>query len=177
MGLDVTNAAYSDFTLDDWKEITDLLHENGYRVNAAYVIDPNLQHVLEKAGFDYIFSMYQVPEINNGNVCNLSDNNTFADFNHNGTVTDGKLILTTDQTIEPSETYSALLSSGGSLHISFTGSINISMTSYINNTCTSNDPTDDWWFSTYYNGTAPTFKITAVGNATINELSFKASRY
>lgn len=178
-GLNVTNSAYASFTLSDWKEIAELLHENGYRVNSAYVLDPNLQHTLEKAGFDYVFSAYQIPEIENGNVCNLSDNNTFADFNHNGTVTDGKLVLATGQTVEPTETYPATLSSGGSLHVSFIGTIKVSLGKYINiaYSFTCNDDTEDWWFSTYFNGTEPTFKITASADTTISELSYKASRF
>lgn len=175
-GFNTTNAAYSSFTDETWMSMFRMLHENGYRSMSAYLSDPMKCHKFVKAGLDHVFTVYQIPDIISGNICNLTDNETWADFTTTGTASNNAVTLTTGQTIKPRETFDSVFLGGGALHIRFNGSIYIKMGHYINNSYTlTSDGTEDIFISTYFEREAPTFMIAATGNTTVYELTYKAN--
>lgn len=174
-GINVRNSVYADYTEADWKEVVTLLHDNGYKVSSAYIGNPNLQKTLFDAGFDYIFSEYQLNDFGVGSICNLDAGDTFADFTHSGTVTDGVLDLADGQTIQPSETYESCLG-GGILDIRYEGIIKVALGKGLDGTVmVESDGNEMRRFSSYYNDTQATFKIASVGVTKIYSLSFKAT--
>lgn len=176
-GLNVTNAAYSSFDYDDWKSMFRKLHDNGYRVMSAYVNNPTLMTTLVKAGLDYIFSSYQVPDIVSGNLCNLTEDVTWTDFTTTGAVADNVVTLSANQTIKPSETYSSIFLGRGAIHVRFNGSIKVTMGNFINAAYTlTSDGTEDIFLSTYFDREAPSFTITAVESTTVYNLTYKADK-
>lgn len=176
-GLNATSAAYSAFDYDDWANLFQKLHANGYRVSSAYVNNPTLMTTLVKAGLDYIFASYQIPDIISGNICNLTDDVTWTDFTTTGAVTDNVVTLSANQTIKPSETYSSIFLGRGAIHVRFNGSIKVTMGHFINAAYTlTSDGTEDIFLSTYFDREAPSFTITAVESTTVYNLTYKASK-
>lgn len=177
--LNASNSAYSSFTLDDWKELANTVHAEGYKIGAAYISNPILWNTLMNAGFDYIYNTYQVNDFESGNICNLVNDLTFDDFATTGTVTDNTIVLAQDDTVAPAETLPSVLQGKGYMKIRFEGTLNVVMGHYLTNaaeyTITANEPTD-YIFSTFFENESPTFNIIAKGSTTIYDLAYKASK-
>ena len=175
-GFNSTNAAYSSFTDGDWKSMFGMLHSNGYRAMTAYLTDPMKNHKMITAGLDYICSTYQIPDIISGNICNLTNNESWSDFTTTGSVSNNAVSLSSGQTIRPHDTYSSVFLGGGAMHIRFNGSITVTMGHFINTAYTlTSDGTEDIFISTYFDREAPTFTIAATAATTVYELTYKAS--
>ncbi len=166
----------STFSDSDLSDIVKTLHESGYLIGYAgsYLSEVESQRLLS-LGFDFCASKYQINEFESGNLCNLSADIDYSDFDTNGTVSDGLLTLANGQYIQPSESLQSVFLGGGSLHIRFNGSLIFNMGSYINHTLTS-DGSQSVWLSTYYMNRVPSFYITATANTEIIGISFKASK-
>lgn len=164
----------TDFTDVQLAEIVNTLHTNGYWIGFAgsYVSETESQRLL-RLGFDFSASGYQVNDFENGNICNLSADLDYSDFNTNGTVANNMLTLATGQTIAPNATIPSVFLSKMSLHITFSGTINLKM-GHIDSTITS-DGSKSMWFSSYKIVSDPTFLITATSETYIINISFKSS--
>lgn len=172
--LNVTNAIFNNFTIDDWRTLVSAIHSAGYMVASAYGSE-QLNQILLNSGFDVINSTGRnINEIESPNVYNLTDNVSYDGYTTGGTISSGVLTLTNGDTITPSETAQSVFLGGGSMHIRFSGTINLSMGA-ISEEITS-DGASESWFTSYYEEQVPTFTITAVGNVTVYSLLFKASK-
>lgn len=164
------------FSDSDLSDIVNTLHESGFLIGYAgsYLSEVESQRLLS-FGFDFCASKYQINEFESGNLCNLSADIDYSDFDTNGTVSDGLLTLTNGQYIQPSESLQSVFLGGGSLHIRFNGSLTFNMGGYINHTLIS-DGSQSVWLSTYYMNRVPTFTITATAQTQIINIDFKASK-
>lgn len=169
----VTPSKYTDSQL---KDIVEALHKKGYLVawTSCYATVDDTQRAL-KAGFDFSVSAWDIPDIDNGNLCNLTDDIMYTDFNTNGSVSNGILYLTNNQVVRPSIDLSALFLGGGSLRINFEGTLHIKMGRFIDAEITSDAELSNW-FSTYFIQEIPTFILTAVGNVKINSITYMANK-
>ena len=175
-GINATDSAYSSFTDADWTNLIDAVHKAGYPVSfvSGYTGEVLSQRLLG-LGFDASGSSWNINEIETGNLCNLFADADFADFNTDGTVSNGTLSLSVGDTIEPSVELSQVFLGGGSLHITFNGTILITMGDYIYASFTS-DGSKDMWFSTFFEESVPTFNITAEANTEVYDITYKASK-
>lgn len=175
--LNVTDAAYNSFTDADWKSLVEAVHKAGYLIGfvGGYAGEAKSQKLLS-LGFDVSGSSWNIPEINNGNLCNLFGDVDFSDFVTNGTVANGVLTLSIGNIITPNaSSIPSVFLGGGSLHIRFNGTITLVFGDSISDTFTS-DGTAEMWFSTYFEESAPTFTITATANTEVYGITYKASR-
>ena len=172
--LSIGNSA--DFSDQEISDIAALLHQHGYLIGIAscYTGEAEWQRVFN-LGFDFTASGWEIPDIRNGNLCNLNSGTTFADFATTGTVADAALTLAEGQTVQPATTLPASFLSGGSLRIVFEGTIRLTFGPYIYEEYTS-DGSNGMWFSTYFMDRVPTFLITATANTVIKDLTYKASK-
>ena len=173
LGVNHSNSAFSGFSDDDWKDYISGIHEAGYWVIGAYMT-PQQVVKFTRFGWDAIASTAQINEIETGNILNLFADIDYTGFSSNGTVSDGILTLANGQVVTTQTNPDSVFLGGGSLHITFSGTISVNM-GKISALFTS-DGTHDTWISTYFEEQAPKFVITANGNATITQLSYKASR-
>ena len=172
-GLNVTNAVYSDFTEEDWKNLFASIHSNGFMVSSAYGSE-QLNQVLMRAGIDVINSGHSVNEISTPNLINIVDSVNFDGLSTTGSVDGGIMSLSDGDTITPVAESQTVLLGASSMHIRFSGEIMLNMGD-ISGTFAS-DGKDDVWFSTYHENSAPTFTLTSVGNVQIYSLSYKAMK-
>ena len=173
-GLDVTNSAYDSFTESDWKNLVNKVHEQGYTLGYAYAGQP-LNQLLLKCGFDVVNTSYCINEIENPNLLDIVDTVTFDGFTTTGQISNSVLTLSNGDTVQPTDDVEVAFLGGGSLHVCFDGQITVEMGTKFTGTFTSDGALGNW-FSTYYEESKPTFKITSVGTTTIKSLSFKSSK-
>ena len=173
-GLDVTNAVYSSFTENDWKTLVNAVHGAGYLLSYAYASEA-LNQKLISCGFDVCNTTNNINEIEYGNICNLYGDIDYSDFITNGTVSNGVLNLASGNTVAPNATINSVFLGGGSLHIKFNGTIALAFGDNLNGTFTS-DGSQEMWFSTFFEESAPTFLITASATTEIYSINYKASR-
>ena len=175
-GINATASAYSNFTDADWTELINAVHDAGYLISfvSGYTGEILSQKLLS-LGFDISGSAWNINDFEVGNLCNLFADADFADFDTNGTVSNGTLSLSTGNTIEPNETLQSVFLGGGSLHTTFNGTITVKFGDYIDDSFTS-DGSSELWFSTFFEESAPTFIITAESNTEVYDITYKASR-
>ena len=165
-----------DFTDEQLRTIAREVHNVGCYVGFAGCYEPpqNTQKLLDM-GFDFSASGWDINEIDNGNLCNLTADLRFDDFRTSGVERDAVLHLAPGQTLEPGVELSSEFLSGGSLHIRFAGKIRVEMGDYIHTEFES-DGERSMWLSTYFMEQAPTFRITAVEPTRVINITYKASK-
>ena len=162
-------------TDEEVKARIDLLHENGSLDiwNSFYDSGADTQRAL-KLGCDFSTSGWDIPEIENPNICNITSDLNYEDFSTNGVVNGGVLTLSNNQYVKKILEGNTFLS-GSSLRINFTGTLHVKLGDFIDDDITS-DGVQDNWFSTYHLESYPSFELTSVGDTTINYITYKASK-
>lgn len=165
-----------DFTDEQLRTIAREVHNVGCYVGYAGCYEPpqNNQKLLDM-GFDFSASGWDINEIDNGNLCNLTADLRFDDFRTDGTERDAVLCLDAGQSVAPGVELPSEFLSGGSLHVRFEGKIRVEMGDYIHTEFTSDGERSMWW-SSYFIEQAPTFRITAVEPTRIINMTYKASK-
>ena len=173
--LNVSDSAYSSFTLSDWEDMADALHAKGYLIGSAYT-PQMLLPTLMKAGFDLFLSSCNTNRIENGNLCNLYGDSEFSDFATTGTVADNAITLTANQTITPAETMPTVFLGKGHLTIRFSGTIYVYLSKYFNNAYSfTSDGSDTLDISSFFEEEQATFTVRAAASTTVYEIIYKAS--
>ena len=126
-------------------------------------------------GFDFSASGWDINEIDNGNLCNLTADLRFDDFRTDGTEREAVLCLDAGQSVAPGVELPSEFLSGGSLHVRFEGKIRVEMGDYIHTEFASDGERSMWW-SSYFIEQAPTFRITAGEPTRIINMTYKASK-
>ena len=176
-GAVLYDSTYADNANDSvTQEYVETMHEKGYLVCGV----PNYRNEAwnQKAlslGYDALCSGWNINPIKNGNICELYADIDYSDFTHNGSVSDGELILANGNTVSPNFQIPSVFIGGGYLEIKFNGTLTIIMGDKINLSVTSNND-DVHIFSSAFFESAPTFQLTSSGNTTIKGMTFKASR-
>lgn len=173
VGIGVGLSSHTDAEV---KEFVEALHEKGYMAvwNSCYSSVADNQRAL-KLGLDLSTSGWDIPDIENGNLCNLAGDLGYTDFTHNGEATGGYLNLTNGQEVEPAIELPTVFLGGGSLHVQYEGTLHVKLGEFIDTDITS-DGKETNWFSTYFLQAIPTFKLTAVGNVKIHYITYKANK-
>lgn len=172
-GINVTNDMYGNYTEDDWRSFISKIHKAGYFVSCSYQ-KPLLGQKLLSSGIDMMASHGEINEIENGNIFDSESGMSFSEFASDGNVLNGVLNLTAGQTVKPTGINDTVFLGGSSLHIIFSGKIHIQM-GIVDNYFES-DGSKEIWLSSFYQENVPTFKITAITESNILELSYKASK-
>lgn len=175
--LTIFAADYTGYTDEQLKDLINTIHSYGCMIGivGAYSNEIQVQRCMQ-LGFDADATGYAVNQFNNGNLANLSNDLTYADFSHNGTVTDGLLTLTTGQTLGLQNALSSQFLAKVQLRIVFNGTLNITLGGYINSTQLTSDGTKECIISTYILNGTPTLTLTAVANTDIISIDYKASK-
>lgn len=165
-----------DFTDEQLRTIAREVHNVGCYVGYAGCYEPpqNNQKLLDM-GFDFSASGWDINEIDNGNLCNLTADLRFDDFRTDGTEREAVLCLDAGQSVAPGVELPSEFLSGGSLHVRFEGKIRVEMGDYIHTEFASDGERSMWW-SSYFIEQAPTFRITAVEPTRIINMTYKASK-
>ena len=152
------------------------MHKKGYFV-AGIPFDRNeaSNQKYLRCNYDGLCSAWDINRIENGNICNLSADISFADFTHNGSVSGGVLTLSNGNTIVPNFQIPSVFLGGAYLEIKFSGSLTVTMGDKINETVTSSGEKVVTFSSSFFES-APTFTITSVGSTTVTGIQFKASQ-
>lgn len=121
-----------DFTDEQLRTIAREVHNVGCYVGYAGCYEPpqNNQKLLDM-GFDFSASGWDINEIDNGNLCNLTADLRFDDFRTDGTEREAVLCLDAGQSVAPGVELPSEFLSGGSLHVRFEGKIRVEMGDYI----------------------------------------------
>lgn len=111
-----------DFTDEQLRTIAREVHNVGCYVGYAGCYEPpqNNQKLLDM-GFDFSASGWDINEIDNGNLCNLTADLRFDDFRTDGTEREAVLCLDAGQSVAPGVELPSEFLSGGSLHVRFEG--------------------------------------------------------
>ena len=170
----------SGLTVEQLRDITDLLHKNGYFISSAYLDYNNYRKVMD-AGFDIYAAQFEVNDFEDANICTLSADLNFNDYTHGGTVdSDGVLNLPRNSTIAPSETMPTVQLGKGVVKICFEGELLVYLGGRAVDSISSDDMNKSITLSTYYLNENATFSLKAwgaVGSVTkIKSISFKASK-
>ena len=171
--INVADSMYKNYGDEDWKKFTKKIHEAGYFVSCSYQT-PAVGEKLLKAGIDIMASKGEINDFPYGNLFDSESNMNFSKFIFDGNVLNGVLNLTEGQTVKPTEIDDTVFLGGSSLHIIFSGKIHIQM-GIVDNYFES-DGSNEIWLSSFYQENVPTFKITAITETNIFELSYKASK-
>lgn len=171
--INVADSMYKNYGDEDWKKFTKKIHEAGYFVSCSYQT-PAVGEKLLKAGIDIMSSKGEINDFPYGNLFDSESNMNFSKFIFDGNVLNGVLNLTEGQTVKPTEIDDTVFLGGSSLHIIFSGKIHIQM-GIVDNYFES-DGSNEIWLSSFYQENVPTFKITAITETNIFELSYKASK-
>lgn len=171
--INVADSMYKNYGDEDWKKIIKKIHEAGYFVSCAYQT-PAVGEKLLKAGIDIIASKGEINDFSYGNLFDAESEMNFSEFTSDGNVLNGVLNLTAGQTVKPTGVDDTVFLGGSSLHIIFSGKIHIQM-GIVDNYFES-DGSNEIWLSSFYQENVPTFKITAITETNIFELSYKASK-
>lgn len=164
-----------DFTDEQLSEIVREVHLAGCHIGIAGCYENPVRNVaLAGLGFDFSASGWEINEIADGNLCNLSGDLDFSGF-RGGRMLDGILYLADGQRLKPAVKFGREFLSGASLHIRFKGRLHIRCGEYINNDFES-DGSKSVWLSTYFLDMAPDLEIRAAGSAEIHSITFKVSR-
>lgn len=172
---------YDNFSLSDWKEIVETVHQKGGLMGYGYMT-PQQEQDLRSVGFDLSGTLYTINpcESGVGNIVNISADDGFDNF----IVTDGaesnaQLTMQANGTIIPDINSSNEYLVGMWLDVTFTGSISVKMGRFIlhsNSVISSEKPTTAH-FSTYAINDSPTFEIKAQSAGTlIDNIVFKSSK-
>jgi hypothetical protein len=172
-GINVADSMYKNYGDEDWKKIIKKIHEAGYFVSCAYQT-PAVGEKLLKAGIDIMASKGEINDFPYGNLFDSESEMNFSKFIFDGNVLNGVLNLTAGQTVKPTGIDDTVFLGGSSLHIIFSGKIHIQM-GIVDNYFES-DGSNEIWLSSFYQENVPTFKITAITETNIFELSYKASK-
>lgn len=171
--INVADSMYKNYGDEDWKKFTKKIHEAGYFVSCSYQT-PAVGEKLLKAGIDIMASKGEINDFSYGNLFDAESEMNFSEFTSDGNVLDGVLNLTAGQTVKPTGIDDTVFLGGSSLHIIFSGKIHIQM-GIVDNYFES-DGSNEIWLSSFYQENVPTFKITAITETNIFELSYKASK-
>lgn len=171
--INVANSMYKNYGDEDWKKFIKKIHEAGYFVSCSYQT-PAVGEKLLKAGIDIMASKGEINDFSYGNLFDAESEMNFSEFTSDGNVLDGVLNLTAGQTVKPTGIDDTVFLGGSSLHIIFSGKIHIQM-GIVDNYFES-DGSKEIWLSSFYQENIPTFKITAITESNILELSYKASK-
>ena len=171
--INVTDSMYKNYGDEDWKKLIKKIHEAGYFVSCSYQT-PAVGEKLLSSGIDIMSSKGEINDFSYGNLFDSESGMDFSDFTSDGNALNGMLNLTDGQTVKPTGIDNAVFLGGSSLHIIFSGKIHIQM-GIVDNDFES-DGKKEIWLSSFYQEAVPTFLITSVGNSTILELSYKASK-
>lgn len=171
--INVTDNMYKNYKDEDWKNLIKKIHEAGYFTSCSYQT-PVVGEKLLSSGIDIMSSKGEINDFSYGNLFDSESGMDFSDFTFDGNVLNGMLNLTNGQTVKPTGIDDTVFLGGSSLHIIFSGKIHIQM-GIVDNYFES-DGSKEIWLSSFYQEAIPTFLITSVGNSTILELSYKASK-
>lgn len=163
------------FTDSELEDIVGSLHAEGYLIGIAgcYETEAEWQRV-RRLGFDFSASGWRTPDIQFGNLCNLSSEPDFSAFTvSDGTVTD-VLTLPVGETVTWTGAGSVFVANMA-LHVVFSGEIYLACGRYADEIVLTDDGTKDIFFSSYLLDGIPAFTIKAKTETTINSLTFKAS--
>lgn len=169
----------TDFTDLQLSEIVNELHAKGYLITyAASYVSPVEDQRLKRLGFDGAAYSYCVPDFDSGNVAHLCGDATYDGFTTDGTISDGTITLSENDTITPSNEISSKFLSKGVLHVTFNGNIKVVMGDWLSSIYgySTNGEIMTMHFSTYFLQSAPTFRIVGGSSgAVIYSLQFDAS--
>lgn len=171
--INVADSMYKNYGDEDWKKFIKKIHEAGYFVSCSYQT-PAVGEKLLKAGIDIMSSKGEINDFPYGNLFDSESEMNFSKFIFDGNVLNGVLNLTEGQTVKPTKIDDTVFLGGSSLHIIFSGKIHIQM-GIVDNYFES-DGSNEIWLSSFYQENVPTFKITAITETNIFELSYKASK-
>ena len=171
--INVADSMYKNYGDEDWKKFIKKIHEAGYFVSCSYQA-PAVGEKLLKAGIDIMASKGEINDFPYGNLFDSESEMNFSKFIFDGNVLNGVLNLTAGQTVKPTGIDDTVFLGGSSLHIIFSGKIHIQM-GIVDNYFES-DGSKEICLSSFYQENIPTFKITAITESNILELSYKASK-
>jgi hypothetical protein len=162
------------------KDVVDYLHQKGlyasagdYNQGSKYGVTPQRVQDFMKMGVDIFASDYSVNFFADGNLCNLYGDIDYSDFNHTGTV-DTYLILEDGDTVQPNASMNSVFLGKGYLRIRYSGTLNISLGKISGDVISDGESSNN--FSSVFVENTPTFTLTAVGNVTIYEIEYHASK-
>ena len=163
----------------DLKMMAETLHKN--RCYAEFVdayTSRAFSNKLFECGFDIgggpAFSI-NIPTP--GNICELSGDLSFDDFETNGTLENNNIVLNIGNTLTPSEQFVSHFLSGGFLQIRFSGKLKFNMGANITNIEIKSDGDFPVVLSTYFMNEAPIFSVSGVTETTIYNIHYRASRF
>lgn len=157
-----------------FKNIADEVHKLGCLIGWAASYDSELiSQILLLAGFDASAAKNQVNDFDYGNLCNYNADLEFSDFTTNGTVENGILTLSPNQTLKPKVTWEKMFLGKEVLRLRFKGTISLNMYG-VNRLVSDGNVTN--FFSSYICDGIPSFTITAVTETKISTCNYKASK-
>lgn len=157
-----------------FKKIADEVHKLGCLIGWAASYDSEqISQILLLAGFDASAAKNQVNDFDYGNICNYNADLDFSDFTTNGTVENGILTLSPNQTIKPKVTWEKMFLGKEVLRLRFKGTISLNM--YGTNRLVSDGNVTNF-FSSYICDGIPSFTITAITETNISTCNYKASK-
>ena len=166
---------WNTFSDSDLQTLVETLHSHGY-----YAVFPacymNLQDALRvrEFGFDFAPSDSFVNPFEHGNLCDISGDNDFSDFETTGSISGGIIALTANQTIVLENNLPSVFIGKALTIIGYKGSISVTLGT--RTVSLSSDKYTYFWHSTYLLNCAPEFTIKATGNAEVTSIVFKASK-
>lgn len=163
-------------TDEQLKEIVTLLHDNGYLIvsDVNYYTEEDGQR-LKDLGFDGQTTDWNIPFKENGNILNCSADINFNDYNTNGVVTDGTLVLSDTNTVSSKNNVDSMQVSKAQLAILYNGSIDITFGEISMQRCISNGENTLVLTSKLINR-VPSFNIKANGTVRIYNIIYKVSK-
>ena len=157
-----------------FKKIADEVHKLGCLIGWAASYDSEqISQILLLAGFDASAAKNQVNDFDYGNLCNYNTDLDFSDFTTNGTVENGILTLSPNQTLKPKVTWEKMFLGKEVLRLKFKGTISLNM--YGTNRLVSDGNVTNF-FSSYICDGIPSFTITAITETNISTCNYKASK-
>lgn len=172
----ITNTDARDLTKAQLQEYVDVVHANGCLIGVCGAYQSAAtNYKLSGLGLDYDATGYEVEPFDTGNLVNLADNGTFADFYHDGQVEDGILTMGDGDYLSSAIRETPFLAKA-ELIIRFSGTIRLDMGEYVSKLPITSDGEQSVHLAVAYVNYAPNFTAQAVGQARVMECSFKASK-
>ena len=157
-----------------FKKMADEVHKLGCLIGWAASYDSEqISQILLLAGFDASAARNQVNDFDYGNLCNYNADLDFSDFTTNGSVENGILTLSPNQTLKPKVTWEKMFLGKEVLRLKFKGTISLNM--YGTNRLVSDGNVTNF-FSSYICDGIPSFTITAITETNISTCNYKASK-
>jgi hypothetical protein len=165
------NVATSSLTINELKEIAEAVHEKNCLVSSAYLSSAQQRFDLQKVGFDF-FNPRVI-----GDLYNLSSlGSDYNDFNTNGTIVNGVLLLAQGNTITLAGTLNTVKLASAELNIKFRGSLNYKFDNSSLGETIISDGTLSFSEFTYFLNKQVNLVITATEETQVFEIDFKVQK-